>query len=67
MFVNLGVCEIVLVISNSSDYDFTEVKVINSFRLLSYRNQSIGLQSKLMYWYLYDNGLHHERVKLPKF
>ena len=28
----------------------------------SYRNQSIALQSKLMDWFLYDNGLRHERV-----
>ena len=32
-------------------------------RPLSYRNQSIDLQSKSMDWFLYDNGLHHERVK----
>ena len=32
-------------------------------RLLSYRNQSIDLQSKSMDWFLYDNGLYHERVK----
>ena len=30
---------------------------------LSYRNQSIDLQSKSMDWLLYDNGLRHERVK----
>ena len=30
---------------------------------LSYRNQSIDLQSKSMGWFLYDNGLRHERVK----
>ena len=30
---------------------------------LSYRNQSIDLQSKSMDWFLYDNGLRHERVK----
>ena len=29
---------------------------------LSYRNQSIDLQSKSMDWFLYDNGLRHERV-----
>ena len=29
----------------------------------SYRNQSIDLQSKWMDWFLYDNGLRHERVK----
>ena len=31
-------------------------------RPLSYRNQSINLQSKLTDWFLYDNGLRHERV-----
>ena len=30
---------------------------------LSYRNQSIDLQSKSTEWFLYDNGLRHERVK----
>ena len=30
---------------------------------LSYRNQSIDLQSKSMDWFLYANGLRHERVK----
>ena len=29
---------------------------------LSYRNQSIDLQSKSFDWFLYDNGLRHERV-----
>ena len=28
------------------------------------RNQSIGLQSKSMDWFLYDNGHRHERVKI---
>ena len=31
-------------------------------RPLSYRNQSNDLQSKLMDWFLYDNGLRHERI-----
>ena len=31
-------------------------------RPLSYRNQSIDFQSKSMDWFLYDNGLRHERV-----
>ena len=30
---------------------------------LSYRNQSIYLLRKSMDWFLYDNGLRHERVK----
>ena len=32
-------------------------------RSLSYRNQSIDLQSKSMGWFLYDRDLRHERVK----
>ena len=28
-----------------------------------YRNQSIDLLHKSMDWFLYDNGLRHERVK----
>ena len=36
-------------------------------RPLPYRNKSIDLLSKSMDWFLYDNGLCHERVKLsPK-
>ena len=31
-------------------------------RSLSYRNQSISLQSKSMDWFLYDEDLHRERV-----
>ena len=31
--------------------------------VLSYRNQSIDLQSKSMYGFLYDRDLRHERVK----
>ena len=30
--------------------------------LLSYRNQSIDLRTKSLDWFLYDNGLRHERV-----
>ena len=30
---------------------------------LSYRNQSINLLRKSMDWFLYDNGLRHERFK----
>ena len=32
-------------------------------RPLSYKNQSIELLRKSMDWFLYDNGLRHERVK----
>ena len=33
-------------------------------RPVSYRNQSIDLQSKSMDWFLYDNGFCHERVRI---
>ena len=36
-------------------------------RLLPYINQSIDLQSKSMDWFLYDNGLRHERIKFLRF
>ena len=36
-------------------------------RPLLYRNQSIDLQSKSMDYFLYDNGLRHERVKKVVF
>ena len=35
---------------------------LNPF-MMSYRNQSIDLQSKSMDWFLYNIGLRHERVK----
>ena len=42
-----------------------DVKLTLSWRRpLSYRNQSIDLLSKSMDWFLHDNGLRHERVKL---
>ena len=31
---------------------------------LSYRNQSINLLCKSMDWFLYDDGLRHERVNI---
>ena len=33
-------------------------------RPLSYRNQSIDLLCKSVDWFLYDNGLRHEKVKV---
>ena len=32
---------------------------------LLYRNQSIDLQGKSVDWFLYDNGLRHERFNYP--
>ena len=37
-----------------------------SWRRPLYRNQSIDLWSKSVDWFLYDNGLRHERVNLPR-
>ena len=34
---------------------------------LSYRNQFINLLCKSIGWFLYDNGLRHERVKVKAF
>ena len=39
-----------------------ELLTLSWRRALSYRNQPIDLQSKSMDWFLYDNGLRHERV-----
>ena len=39
------------------------ILTLSWWRPLSYRNQSIDLQSKSMDWFLYDNNLLHERVK----
>ena len=36
-------------------------------RPLSYGNQSIDLPRKSMDWFLYDNGLRHENVKLGSY
>ena len=41
----------------------TSILTLSRRRPLSYRNQSINLQSKSMDWFLYDNGLCLERVK----
>ena len=56
---------------SSSDLNlFRQSLTLSWRRLLSYRNQSIDLrrsidlQSKSMDWFLYDNGLRHERVNL---
>ena len=40
--------------------------LLSRWRPLPYRNQSIDLLCKSMYWFLYDNGLRHEKVKLPQ-
>ena len=42
------------------------VLTLSRRRPLSYRNQSIDLQSKSMDWFLYDRGPRHVRVKYRK-
>ena len=44
--------------------NFVTLWLTLSWRMpLSYRNQSIDLLRKSMDWFLYDNGLRHERIK----
>ena len=42
---------------------YNDILTLSRRRPLSYRNQSIDLQSKSMDWFLYDNDLRLERVK----
>ena len=51
-------------ISETNDFlkNLNKVLTLSWWRPLSYRNHSIDLRSKSMDWFLYDNGLHHERV-----
>ena len=45
-------------------YEYSVLLTLSLWRPLSYGNQCIDLQSKLMDWFLYDNELGHERVKV---
>ena len=47
-----------------SEYAFERDLTLSWRMSLSYRNQSIDLESKPMDWFLYHRDLHHERVKL---
>ena len=49
-------------IINNTNYQENHCLTLSRKRPLSYRNQSIDLQSKSMDWFLYDNGLFLERV-----
>ena len=42
---------------------YSQYLTLSCRRPLSYRNQSIDLLRKSVDWFLYDNGLRHERVK----
>ena len=50
--------------NNESSYTMKNIFLTLSWRPLSYRNQSVDLASKSMDWFLYDNGLRHEIVKI---
>ena len=50
-------------IVEGSPPNFTSVLNLSWRRPLSYRNQSIDLLYKSMDWFLYDNGLRHERIR----
>ena len=56
-------------IKNIHQYVIHDINLVNSFmtEALSYRNQSIDLMRKSMDWFLYDNGLRHERVNSNYF
>ena len=45
-------------------YIITNCLTLSWRRPLSHRNQYIDLRSESMDWFLYDNGLRHERVKM---
>ena len=45
----------------------TQLLTLSWPRSLSYRNQSIDLQSKSVDWFLYDRDLSHERVNKHPF
>ena len=59
-----NICERLLL--NFVYHTFHLATSLTSFmtRAVSYRNQSIDLQCKSIDWFLYNNGLRHERVKL---
>ena len=55
-----------LSLHNPHDHFKSHVRTneLTLLRPLSYRNQSIGLQSKSRDWFLYGNGLRDERVEI---
>ena len=58
-FVNFSFSLIIV----TSLYDVGKKHLTLSWRRpISYRNQSTDLLCKSMDWFLYDIGLHHERV-----
>ena len=67
-FTDLFICWVFVEYSKGGKFaDIAKFYLTLSWRRpLSYRNQSIDLLCKSMDWFLYDNGLRHERVnRLP--
>ena len=54
--------EIILSITYTHDIKYN--LTLSWRRLLSYKNQLIDLLRKSVDWFLYDNGLRHERVNI---
>ena len=49
--------------NNALDKVYSAQLTLSWRRSLSYRNQSLGLESKLIDWFLYNEDRRHERVK----
>ena len=75
---NSTFCEVYIKIKQICSYNFffaksrikkarikcQELLILSWRRPLSYRNLSTDLLRKSMDWFLYDNGLRHEKVKV---
>ena len=57
---------LILIMLQAEGFYFRNNLTLSWWRPLSYRNQSIDLQSKSVDWFLYDNGLRHERLKMAR-
>ena len=64
LFVNQTKCSLIFLdLWISRKIDRCIISTLSWRMPLSYRNQSIDLPPKSIDWFLYDNGLRHERVK----
>ena len=62
------ICSSICIQDIALHYQVNPIRLtVSCRRPLSYRNQSIDLQSKSMDWFLYDRGIRHERVNLNPF
>ena len=64
---NLLVKAIQILCSAYSCHRWSKSLNVSWRRSLSYRNQSVDLQSKSLDWFLYDRDFHHERIKVGLF